>query len=137
MFDEEMPESQIIQLDVNPSLAAGIRVRVVSETGLDSDENLTLSATCGFFSEGETWELPLQVEDARALWDLLHGFEFEDAESDLIGLDGTSYSLTIRTDRIDATMDWWETIPEEWVGPRKLADRLLCLAGPKADEFRR
>jgi hypothetical protein len=133
-----MDESrQIIRLNANGSWAQGLEVRVFSATKSDGDEHLTMEVRSGFLLEGEPSMRKLGPEEAKALWDVLNEFEFRSAESSAIGLDGTTYALRILTEQIDAGFDWWEAMPSEWAGPRRLVSQLLRLAGSEAAEFRR
>jgi hypothetical protein len=133
-----MDESrQIIQLNANGSWAQGFEVRIFSASKSDGDAHLKMEVRSGFLLEGESSKRKLEPEEVKALWGVLNEFEFKSAESDAIGLDGTTYGLTIHTEQIDATLGWWEAMPSEWAGPRRLVGELLRLAGPKAAEFRR
>lgn len=129
--------TQIIQLNANASLAQSLEVRIFSATGNDGDENLTIAVRSGFLLDGEPSTRNLEPNESKALWGVLNEFEFKSAESDAIGLDGTFYGLTVLTEHIDATFGWWESMPSDWAGPRRLVSELLRLAGPEATSHRR
>jgi hypothetical protein len=134
-----MPEVEIIKLNVAPSMAVGLEVRIVSASGRRGHENLTLFARTGFPMSDviDQWELEIPAADARALWAILRDFAVEGEQPEsMMGLDGTSYGLTINTHDLKQSISWWQYPPEEWRGPKRLVSKLIRLAGPRAAGFR-
>lgn len=130
-----MPQRDVITLTIDRSLGAGLEITITSATGTDGDEDLTLSARSGFALEGESWSTRLDPEAARRLWRLLDDFEIRGARSEVFGLDGSTYSMEIRAAQAQVSLEWWEQPPAGWIGPLRLRDELLSLAGPQAAPF--
>jgi len=130
-----MPETEIVRLHIRPAVDREIEIRVVSPSGRDGDEDLTLWVRSGFFQDGEPTSTPLGPDDARALWAFLEGFELRGPALDLRGLDGRTYTLEIHAAGVDESLEWWERVSEGWSDAQRLVDELLRLAGPAADGF--
>jgi hypothetical protein len=138
-----MPESVLVTFRVNPALSPNdaVEIRVLSASGLDDDENLTLGVRRGFYfvDEGPWTESAIDPEESRALWKLLGDMEFHGVRGDepvYIVEDGTLFSLGVRTGDLDVSPEWVQTPPEEWSGLAELVAELLLLAGPEGQRFR-
>ena len=132
-----MPDTAVVTLAVAPTFSQALAVRVLSASGLEGDENLTLVARLFGPMPDESWEIQLSPQDAQKLWRIIGRIEPPFAESELIGLDGTSYGLTVRKDGADVELSWWQTAPDEWEEPKRLFREVLWMAGPRAASFAR
>jgi hypothetical protein len=135
-----MSQSEVVTLSVRGAWGEGIEIAISSAAGMGADPNLTLSVrprSFGGAEEGETQTRALEPNEAAELWRLLDEFELRGTRSDTVGLDGVTYSLAIDASQLRVSVEWWQRPPEGWVGPRRLCDELLRLAGSSGEPYRR
>jgi len=132
-----MPDNELISLTIAPTFSQLLEVKVLSASGLVGDENLSLMARTFGPMPDESWEVRLSPQDAQKLWRIIDRIEPPFAQGELLGLDGTSYGLTVRKEGADIEFSWWQTAPDEWEEPKRLFREVLRMAGPRAMPFSR
>lgn len=133
-----MTETDVINLRIMPSFGDGFEIVVSSTSGTDGDPELKLTAAFdGMLSQQESWRVELSRDDSKGVWELLEDFEVHGARSGTFGLDGTTYELTIESGQMRLHLEWWQEPPDGWVGPARLVNELLRIAGPDAQALER
>ncbi|MGH9893041.1 MAG: hypothetical protein ACREA0_13825 [bacterium] len=134
-MSDEAGSAELLRFEARPSFEPQLVLRLVRRDGKPFSYAL-ICKTGGYGPQVGSWEIPLEKEATESLITELAAIRLPLIAESAIGLDGTTYSLTITRGFNQVSLSWWGSPPGAWKSMGPLLERLVSLAGPRATGIR-
>ena len=122
MKNEQNDESLEIELEVDPSFSSPLKItankEVIAYQGNLEQENYIIGPN-------DSGKITISPSDFNDLLEDIKLSRIPASPEFSMGLDGTTYTISIKNGFNSVTYSWWEECPPEWEKLGKLADKLI------------
>jgi len=118
----EYDESLEIELEVDPSFSTSLKITakkgvIAYEGNVEQEES--------FFEPDISGKIIISPSEFNELFGYIESYRITAFPEFSMGLDGTTYTISIKNGFNSVIYSWWEECPPEWEKLGKLADKLI------------